>query len=686
LILPQKVEALDKLAAQEFNYYIKQYTGHSAKIVNSPKKSLNTTVYIGAYEKHSGIRNIFKALNVDFQKDKLGDYGYMLKTLIYNGEPVIVITGNTQKGTLNGLYAFFEEVIALHTGLKSVNINYTLERQVNSLSVPELNLVKRPYSEICGFEWEGMALDNTTLNEPKKREEAFTYWKNMIDFARRQKMNLLTNWPYHTEKSNMNNFPDIVLMDDYPKISLYTREEIIAGIEQRKKFLDYATANGMPPYLTIYVPGWVNKAIQESMPELVGETTHEWALKNGAKPFQWDNPKVHKFLADLARQVAKTYPDIQGLHFRVWGAESLPDDKNINQQGKLIKQIIGGMVKAAHDVNPNLKFILSEYNNYDDKDFSFLKSLPADVAIQRKWAKDWDVVPDAQIPSEYLKPTPGYKKMLSLSIPQEELLPFWFPTARLLQEGLLKYLQKGEPNLDGLPINPRSWNVGKTENDLNFIAASKLAWDPFGFDYKTFYHDFFTNLYGKQSSDVLMQYTELTSDIMEDFCYDYAGIIPSMADIYNSYKVYHFTTHKNSFKWIKPQLTESGKVESIVKRLHKLIPEQEKAVKLLDSVSPVITSNREYFNNTYGSAQSWLYLFKSRCTIAEILLANRDNSDNKKELVDRLASELGKFEFYMMGMTNLCYQERNLSFSETRENFRQCFADELKEAKTIINK
>lgn len=100
------------------------------------------------------------------------------------------------------------------------------------------------------------------------------------------------------------------------------------------------------------------------------------------------------------------------------------------------------MVEAAYAQKPNIKIMLSGYSNFKDKTFSYARSLPGNLILQMKWDDDWAVSNDPRIPKEWLGVKDHILRAVSHSIPNEEAIPFWFPSAKLYQEGIQKYLKK----------------------------------------------------------------------------------------------------------------------------------------------------------------------------------------------------------------------------------------------------
>ncbi|MBV6645194.1 MAG: hypothetical protein KI790_07080 [Cyclobacteriaceae bacterium] len=679
-----KANDLERLAAEELNHYLKSFAGLKLPIIDEAQ-FLNedvSLVYIGTPQNHEEIRKLINAGVITVKETELGDYGYRIKTLQHQDKDLTIITAHTSKGVLNGVYAFLEEVIGSYTGLKSVDISYSLDVSTEMIKVPELDLVKKPYAELIGFEWEGMALDNTTLIDSAKRARAFSYWGDLITWGRRHKMNTITNWPYLKGKSSMNNFPDIVLLDQYKNISPYTDEEIKKGIVKRKEFLRYASENGMEPYLMIYVPGWVNKAIQKSYPQFVGELEGgEWIRRQGARPFAWSNPDVHQFMADLCREVVKTYPEITGLHLRVWGAESLPDAQSVENKTALIRVIIKKMVEAASEINPDLNIILSGYRNFEDHDFSYVESLPANIIIQRKWHTDWDVIPDAKVPDSWQTKEAFARRMISVSIPQEEAIPFWFPSARLFQKGLEGYISRETSPFYGFPINPRNWVVGKTENDLNFIAISKLSWDPFEFNYETYYKDFYTNLYGRQYADDMFDYTLVSMDIAEDFLADFAGIIEGMG-IGNWERMHNFMGV--GLKLFLDERKDEKKNQYTISKLDSLMSRQRSANQILEDLKPHLMEN-EYFSNTYFLSKALLSVFESRKTMVEIAMSDTSQLSEIKGLRDQLKQQNDELIKSIMSLTDLSCEERGQTVDEKKLSLRASFERELRSVEEYLD-
>jgi len=661
---------IEKLAATEIAKYLENITGATyetaAESATPVPKDIKTIIHVYTKDTPGQMANSLKAADYS----KLKETGYLIRTLQKNGQNHIIITGLTAKGVLNGAYGFIEDILRRESGRKFADIDFTLENKLPNLAIPAaLAITDNPYSSVSGMELDGFGLDNKTLLNPATRQYVTERWHELVDWCRRHKVNFICNWPYGGE--SMNDFPNIVLLDKnkYPlPVSAFSDEDIKRAALVRRELLKYASDNGVDPYLMTYVPGWHTTTIKKNYPQFCGVGSHGDADGFGSKAFNWADKGVHAFLADLAKAVVEQYPEAKGVHFRVWGGESAPDTANLSRKTELLQVMIKGMVAAAVHARKDIKFILSEYSEYGDNNLTFLPQLRAlspNIIIHRKWDKDWGVSNDPRIPAKpaWLNTNDGVKRGVSHSVPYEEPIPFWFPTVKFYQEGLLKYLKPGEETINGWPVNYRDWHTKNCDNVLNLLGMMKLAWNPFDFDYKQYYKDSYYFLFGAAASEKIARASELQSEALCDFCYDYGSIIDGM----NSGNWFNLTKNligkpadsKNNryIAHILDKEKRPGDLKRIKARIEHVLPKQQQAVDLLESVNGSVTKNREIFDNMLNVNRAWLQLLKSRLAAVNATLA-APGSDERKHYVDEFLACDDALAGHAAKLTNVMAQSQ----------------------------
>lgn len=691
IVYPNKANSLEKLAAKEVAKYLGNITTTEYKVINTKQsKQLKTPSTFIVLSTAEHIKEWDK--NISFP-DTLKDTGYIIRSITNVQNPIIFIAGKTGKGVLNGAYGFIEEILRKESGKKFVDIDFNLERKLPTLSIPPLNIIDNPYSSVMGMELDGFGLDNKSLLNPATSEYMVNCWKNLVNWCRRHKVNFITNWPYGGE--SMNDFPNIVILDrkKYPKaVSPFTDDEIRKAAKIRRECLQYASDNGVDPYLMTYVPGWYTTTIRKNYPAYCGEGSHGDSDGFGSRAFDWGNNDFHTFLADLTEAVVKQYPEAKGLHFRVWGGESAPDVANKHRKAELIQKMIKRMVTSAVDTRENIKFVISEYTEFGDKDLTYLpqlKALSPNIIIHRKWDEDWGVSNNPRIPKApaWLNTNDGVKRGVSMSIPNEEAIPLWFPTVRFYQEGMLKYLKKGEETINGWPVNYRDWHTDNCDNTLNLTAVMKLSWDPFDFDYKRYYEDSFYFLFGKESGPIAARAANLSSEALCDFLYDYGGIVDGMdsKNYLNITKALIGKPGKSRYgKYVGHILEKESRPEDLLNikvRIARVLPMQEEAVRLLRSITDKVTGNREMFENMLNVNEAWLYLLKSRIAAVDFVL-NKDNDPNSKKYLE----EFLHLEDMLAEKVNLLTNTSAQSMFDKTEDIKNGFIRQIRQEQEYMRK
>ena len=649
IVVGAKATSLEKLAVDELNKYIENLTGVKLKVVTDDSPiAAKMAILIGRPTTNKYISQLRAEALIVVTENDPGEDGYTIKTVGTEKCSYLVLTGSDERGVLYSIYGLIEELLKLNTGLKFVDIDFQLDEKLKDLQLPKTDIKDKPYCSVRGMELNCIGLSNQRLLDDQDRKLISGQWMDFVDFCKRHRMNFITNWPYYGV-SKMNNFPDIVILPGYKEVSTYSEEQIKRAMVHRKQLLKYASSNGVDPYLMIYVPGWVNEAVAKSYPEFIGKSPNKGWLKDKTL-FCWANLEVHQFMADLVSEVVKTYPEIKGLHLRVWGGESAPCECHIEQKTELIRRIMRKMVEAAVAVRPDIKILISGYRNFGDDTFEYARSLPGDIILQRKWATDWEPVDDPRVPAGWLN-VPDLKLVVSHSLPVEEATPFWFPSARLYQKGIQKYVKQGEtPTLDGFPVNSREWDTGLCDNDLNVVAMAKLGWDPINFNYIDFYHDTYTNMFGEKAAEYICEATDINSKVMEKFLINFGGLVEGMG--FGNY--YNMQSHvfRRPFDEFTKRADKPEKMIALYNSMKLFADKQFEAVKLLEKADPMVTKNRMHFENMLNVNRIWYYVMKARESFAEGILLEMLSESGFGERAQQTIEFQGKLKDSINKMTN----------------------------------
>jgi len=379
------------------------------------------------------------------------------------------------------------------------------------------------------------------------------------------------------------------------------------------------------------------------------------------------------------------------LHLRVWGGESAPDKEHASMYTELIQKMIKGMLTSATSVRPDFKFILSGYTNYSDYQLQYLselKEINPNIIAQIKWDRDWAVSNTPNIPKRltWAGTNDGIPKTISISIPNEEAIPLWFPAVRLYQEGIQSTVKKGEETISGWPVVIRDWHLQNNDNALNVIAICHLTWNPFDFDTQQFYTDSYTCLWGKDVMPNILEATNLSNEAMSDFLRDYGGIVPGMdaGNWFNLQKNLIGTPKNGRFDKMIANIIDGELAEllKIKQRLEKVVPLQEKAADLLLESDWKVLRNREIFENMLCANQLWALLLKSRLSAVNYAL-NKKSSIAGNFYFDELIRYDKTMIEWIEKLTNVSAQSTADYTIETKADFINHIESELKYLHTL---
>lgn len=183
-------------AVQELAGYLKEITGQEAAVASTPDRKAGTVVVAGTAAAE-------KVLGGPLPAEKLGEEGYVLKSLIKDGVSYVIAAGATPKGTKYALGSLMKRTQA--DGRSAF-----VQRPLDVLSKP-------------AFAKRGLHFNGWSFNYPytfqRWREED---WQRYLDILAYEGVNLFYIWPF---------------MEIMP---LPLSAEDRASLEERRRVVDYA--------------------------------------------------------------------------------------------------------------------------------------------------------------------------------------------------------------------------------------------------------------------------------------------------------------------------------------------------------------------------------------------------------------------------------------------------------------
>ena len=137
----------ERFAASEIQKYIEKFTGTTLEVLtNQQSTDTQTVIVLGTLNTNPTLRSIQADIDLGLS-DELGDEGYLIKSIEYGREILIIVTGHTSRAVIYGTYSFIESCITSLTGLNPVHPN-TAVVETPSLFIPFLDVTSRPYYPI----------------------------------------------------------------------------------------------------------------------------------------------------------------------------------------------------------------------------------------------------------------------------------------------------------------------------------------------------------------------------------------------------------------------------------------------------------------------------------------------------------------------------------------------------------
>jgi len=136
IMLSPNASPTETFAAQELQGYVMQISGAFPPLAGPDEPLLGKRIFIG--------KSILTKLRINIDEKALGLDGFVIKT---DGDRIF-IAGATPRGTLYGVYAFIESI-----GCRwlAPGVNGEVIPQIQSISIPQLNIMERPRMSYRGF-------------------------------------------------------------------------------------------------------------------------------------------------------------------------------------------------------------------------------------------------------------------------------------------------------------------------------------------------------------------------------------------------------------------------------------------------------------------------------------------------------------------------------------------------------
>ncbi|MDE0298689.1 MAG: alpha-glucuronidase family glycosyl hydrolase [Candidatus Poribacteria bacterium] len=595
----------ERFAAQEIQTFVRNFTQAELPIVtNREPTSTQTVIILGTLASNPTI----EALSIEIDAD-LGKEGYGIKTVETNGEIVVVIGANTERGVIHGAYAFVEACITALTGLSPVHPDFLVIPSRN-LNLPYLDEKSRPFYPVRAV----LETDDPVLLS-----------RNRINMSGGEGV-----WTGTGIDDGLGTAFKYVAADEFEVWQDEPRAQRQDRIHALRERFDALHRRGIDSYLFMYVTGEATEALIRERPHLFGPTVAYGTSRNGESylPFCWSRPEIHDLVRKLVKEIVFTYPTLSGFHLRSWGNETrackCPECGDRSESGQhLLWQIYFSLIDAAREVRPDFKFYISGYDSswLRDPERDYIRQLPAGTIFSQKWGIDGEPVPHAEVPTSQLD---VYGELghhfIVLSHDVEEVMPLWMLEGDLFVEGVRQLANNPEAiGLGGFTIQGAHQGFGR----LDRILSAKLNWDV-DLDYVSLLENDLTTRVGSDAARLVLKALRINSWTLSSYFGDYAGS-RSVTGKYGDGSRGYATRF-----W---DLIGKGAVEDILSipnlaaaryaagRHVKLLDQQRSAVDELGKAwkiaIPASQMESDNLSDTTHIMQLWLLFFKSRTHLIE---------------------------------------------------------------------
>lgn len=626
LVVPEEPSIQEDFAIGELNLYIQKFTGQLLEIQpDSEPLSSDNLILIGTRDSNEYIDELVRSGAI-LWNENISEEEFIIKTINYEGRDVLVVAGSDGKGVIYGAYALAEKMIEYITTLSPVDLDFYIS-PIKSLFVDDLNIRSKPFYPIrCALSHENaMWMSRHRVNV----SGAEGVWSGTgIDDG------LGTAFKY-VLSSRFGSMQDE---------SLAKRQDRVTDLRERLISLNI---KGIDPYLFMYVMGEPTKALERNHPELLEEAVQYQSSRNGTsyRPISWTKPEARELIRNLVKSIVKTYsPWLKGLHLRSWGWETRAPADNDEEQQKLLWEIYYDIVKAAHEIDPDFKFLISGYDQYwlHDPERVYAAQLPPKTIFMHKWGIDGEPSNDPAVKIEYINSIGELgHHILIFSHDTEEVMPLWMLEADLFVEGVRKYADN--PGIIGLGGFTLQGNEGLAH--LDKIISARIGWNPYE-NYAELIHNYFVNYYGVRAAKDLSIALRTNSLTMADYFSDYAGSL-SLTGAYGEGSRGYATRFWNI---IGPKAVEDTlsipnleTAEYAEERFISLLPRQQESAnamaKVEDLVKLTTSQSMMQYRDGMHLMKMWVRFFESRLRLVEAReIGLRGGS--LEQIVQKLASAI----------------------------------------------
>ena len=494
----------EHFAAQEIQTFIRSFTQAQPTVVtNREPTSTPTVIVLGTPRSNPTIN----ALSVEIDTN-LGKEGYRIKTVESNGEMIVVIGAHTDRGVINGAYAFVEACISSLTGLSPVHLDFIVFPSRN-LNLPYLDEQSRPFYPVRAV----LEIEDPVLLS-----------RNRINMSGAE--GVWTGTGIDDGLGTAYKYVDSAELEVWQDEPLSQRQERIRTMRER---FDALHRRGIDAYLFMYVTGEATEALLLDRPDLFGPPVTYGTSRNNVsyRPFCWSNPDFHQLISKLIKEIVYTYPTLSGFHLRSWGNETracnCPKCVASRDNGQhLLWQIYFTLIDAALEARPGFKFYISGYDRswLKDPDSHYIRQLPEGTIFSQKWGIDGEPVPDAGVSIERLK---IYGELghhfIILSHDVEEVMPLWMLEGDLFVEGVRELANNPDAlGLGGFTVQGAHQGFGR----LDRVLSSRLNWDV-DLDYVKLLENDLTTRLGSDAGRLILKALRINSWTLSSYFGDYAG-------------------------------------------------------------------------------------------------------------------------------------------------------------------
>ena len=594
----------EKFAMGELNVFLDTLTGVTLEqnLDTNPLPEGNV-ILIGTYGNNKYIDELSRRRLIP-QKDELADEEPLVKVIQDNGRILLVITGKQGISVIYGVYEVIDRMIEKATGFKTVDLDFHLTR-VPSIAIGEINLRSKPFYPIrCTISQE----DPTWLSRHRLNVSgAEGVWSGTgIDDG-------LGSAVKYVYESQFDDMQDDTLTQRWKRV--YSLQERLWKLHER----------GIESYLFMYVMGEPTKAMMRNHPELLEDAVKYENSRNGEsyRPISWSKPEARNMIRELVKSIVRTYtPWLTGFHLRSWGWETRAPSGDNAQLQKQLWDIYSDIISAAHEVDPNFKFIISGYDNFwlKDPDREFIAKIPQGTILMQKWGVDGEPTNDPEINLDLINTVSEYgQQVVIISHDVEEVMPLWMVEADLFAEGVRKYSNKQNFNaLGGFTLQG-----GDGLAHLDKLVSSRLNWNP-NEDYVALMKNYLISYYGVTSAGYILSGIRHNTKVLSDYFSDYAGSLSITGDYGNGSRGYATRFWNIIGKdAVKDTLSipEQKTTQYARERLTSLLPVQQESANDMYSAKKSLYPASDQAVSDYLDGmhlmRMWVRFFESRLCLAE---------------------------------------------------------------------